>query len=113
MRRVSLLASAVAVAACGGDTQGDGAAGVAPAGVFFALGGRSAAIGWSGRLDAYGPRTGAWSQRAPMPTPRGGLMAAILPGRIVACGGEGNAAAANGMFAQTEGYEIATDSWVR
>lgn len=57
-------------------------------------------------LYEYDPRANAWHSRAPMPTPRGGLGAAVLDGRIHAVGG-------SVRFALNvhEVYDPATDRW--
>lgn len=90
----------------------DHGVGAAAGGLFYAIAGRNSAL--SGRLDVFEPEAGTWSERAPMPTPRGGFMAAVLEsGRIVTCGGEGNRNAESGVFAETEGYVIAEDRWER
>lgn len=78
-------------------------------GIFYAVGGRA------GRLydvvEAYDPRTGMWSTRAPMPTARGGLAVAAVNSRIYAIGGEGNAASRRGVFPQVEAYSPSLDTW--
>ncbi|KAM7203894.1 hypothetical protein V8F33_001865 [Rhypophila sp. PSN 637] len=49
-----------------------------------------------------------------MPTARGGVAAAAVGRRIFTFGGEGNSApGANGVFNQTEAYDVRTDSWQR
>jgi N-acetylneuraminic acid mutarotase len=81
-----------------------------------ALGGRLYAVG--GRIngdysrnlasnEAYDPPTDRWEQRAPMPTARSGIAAAVLEGRMFVFGGEGPA----GTFSQAEAYDARTNSW--
>ncbi|KAM7214563.1 galactose oxidase [Rhypophila decipiens] len=49
-----------------------------------------------------------------MPTARGGIAAAAVGKRIFTFGGEGNSEpGANGVFNQTEAYDVGTDSWQR
>ena len=52
-----------------------------------------------------------WCELAPIPTARGGIAAAVLNGRIVVVGGEGNAADPNGVFSQVEAFDPATNRW--
>lgn len=82
-------------------------------GTVFAIGGRDGAINaHTARVDAISTTAGAWSSRAPMPTSRGGAAAASLPdGRVCVFGGEGNSAAANGVFDDAECYDPAADAW--
>ena len=81
-----------------------------------ALGGRLYAIG--GRVDgsyarnlqaneAYDPATDRWEARAPLPTARSGIAAAVLDQRIVVVGGEGTA----GTFEEVEAYDPERDGW--
>jgi N-acetylneuraminic acid mutarotase len=46
-----------------------------------------------------------------MPTARGGTAAGVVDGKIYVVGGEGNGAAASGVFPQVEEYDPATDTW--
>jgi N-acetylneuraminic acid mutarotase len=81
-----------------------------------ALEGRLYAIG--GRVDgryadnlaaneAYDPSTNRWHTRKPLPTPRSGIAAAVLDGKIFVFGGE----APSGTFKQVEGYDPQADTW--
>ncbi len=81
-----------------------------------ALGGRIYAIG--GRIggsfarnvavnEAYDPATDSWRARAPMPTPRSGIAAAVLADEILVFGGEST----SGTFEEAEGYDPAADRW--
>ncbi len=86
--------------------------GAAVDGVFYAIGGRSGSItALSGEVDAYDPTLGTWAPRHPMTTARGGAAAGVVGGRILVVGGEGNAAAASGVFAQNEAYDPVADTW--
>jgi hypothetical protein len=45
--------------------------------------------------EAYDPATNSWEQRAPMPTARSGIAAAVLEGRVFVFGGEAPAGTFN------------------
>ena len=57
--------------------------------------------------DAYNPTTNRWLTRTPMPTPRSGIAAAVLGGKILIFGGE----ATDGTFDAAEVYDPQADSW--
>jgi N-acetylneuraminic acid mutarotase len=57
--------------------------------------------------EAYDPATGRWEQRAPLPTARSGIAAAVLEGRMFVFGGEAPA----GTFNQTEAYDARNNGW--
>ncbi|HTE52995.1 MAG TPA: hypothetical protein VK698_19215 [Kofleriaceae bacterium] len=79
-------------------------------GVLYVIGGRTDGTdGNSAAVFAY--VEGAWQERAPMPTARGGIAAGVLDGKIAVVGGEGNDDAASGVFAQAELYDPAADQW--
>ena len=81
-------------------------------GIVYAIGGRFGGItGLLGRVVAFDPAAGSWTDRAPMITARGGAAAAVVRDRIVVAGGEGNAAATSGVFAQVEVFVPASNSW--
>lgn len=82
-------------------------------GVFYAIGGRDGGIETiDGGVFAFDPAVGGWSSVAAMITPRGGAAAATLDdGRIVVLGGEGNLAAATGVFEEVEAYDAIGDVW--
>ena len=62
--------------------------------------------------EAYDPITNTWSLRASLPSARAGHGSAVLNGKIVIFGGEGNLAnPATGTFENTDEYDPATDSW--
>lgn len=81
-------------------------------GIAYFIGGRMAAIGsHSPRVFAYDPVGRAFAERAAMPTSRGGAAGAVVGGRIVVAGGEGNSADPSGVFPQVEVYDPARDAW--
>jgi N-acetylneuraminic acid mutarotase len=57
--------------------------------------------------EAYDPTTDRWEQRAPMPTARSGIAAAVLGGRMFVFGGEAPA----GTFNQVEAYDARSNGW--
>lgn len=61
---------------------------------------------WALDLDAN-----VWQERAALPTPRGGLAGAVLHDRLFVFGGEGNQDSPEGVFANIDAYDPATDSW--
>jgi len=58
-------------------------------------------------VEAYDPATDRWTTKAPMPSRRGGLAAAVLDGSIHTVGGETRRA----VFANHEVYDPVTDRW--
>jgi N-acetylneuraminic acid mutarotase len=82
------------------------------AGRFYAIGGRSGAIGGiTNAIEAYDRANRAWSTRPAMPTARGGHAAAVVDGCIYVVGGEGNRAHPLGMFEQNEVFEPTSEIW--
>lgn len=78
--------------------------------VLHVIGGRTG--GTDGNSSAvWALVDGAWEERAPMPTARGGIAAGVLDGRIAVVGGEGNDDEPSGVFPQTELYDPAADAW--
>src|SRR5262249_44890058 len=65
----------------------------------------------TGALDVFDPAAGVWAPRHAMPTARGGAAGAVVGGLLVVAGGEGNPAAASGVFATVEIYDPSSDSW--
>ena len=57
--------------------------------------------------EAYDPASNSWEQRAPMPTARSGIAAAVLEGRIFVFGGE----APTGTFNQVDAYDPRSNGW--
>jgi N-acetylneuraminic acid mutarotase len=77
---------------------------------FIAIGGRNAA-GLRAEVEIYDTQTSLWTERALMPTPRGGLSGGLVNGRVHVVGGEGNTSNANGVFANHEVYDPVANSW--
>lgn len=88
---------------------------IATSGTVYAFGGRNGAIGaHTPRVDALTGTAGTWVARTPMRTSRGGAAGAALgdgSGRMCVFGGEGNVAAASGVFDDAECYDPATNVW--
>lgn len=79
-------------------------------GVFYVIGGRT--DGTDGNSSAvWALVDGAWEERAAMPTARGGIAGGVLDGKIIVVGGEGNDDDPDGVFAEVELYDPATDQW--
>ena len=57
--------------------------------------------------EEYDPALNRWQARKPLPTPRSGIAAATLDGKIFVFGGE----APSGTFHQVEAYDPQADSW--
>jgi N-acetylneuraminic acid mutarotase len=90
-----------------------GAAAVAaPDGKIYVIGGYDLATGFLNPLntvEAYDPATNRWSSKAPMPTRRELLGAAVgRDGRIYAVAGENNS---HQSLRKVEAYSPATDTW--
>ncbi|KAK0704518.1 hypothetical protein B0H67DRAFT_648946 [Lasiosphaeris hirsuta] len=64
-------------------------------------------------LDLEDLKAGWTTRAARMPTPRGGIAAAAIGGKIYTFGGEGNPDSEVGVFNQTEAYDSVTDTWER
>jgi N-acetylneuraminic acid mutarotase len=74
------------------------------------------ALGCQGAIGSTSPIVfelagGAWTERAPMPTARGGTACAAVADRLVVAGGEGNPGDPSGVFPQVESYDAAADAW--
>jgi N-acetylneuraminic acid mutarotase len=81
-------------------------------GMLYVVSGRSGSIaGVSVESWAYDPEAQTYTERAPIPTPRGGTAGAVLRGKIYVFGGEGNADDPNGVFHDIEAYDPSSDSW--
>jgi N-acetylneuraminic acid mutarotase len=85
-------------------------------GTLYAVGGVNASFGSpaAGPLatnEAYDPKTNSWSQKAPMPTPRQHLAAAVLDGKLYAIGGRIDSLASN--LGSNEAYDPKSDAWIR
>jgi N-acetylneuraminic acid mutarotase len=82
-------------------------------GVVYIAAGRAGAInGFRAATLAFDPATNMYSQKAPIPTPRGGVAGSVLAGRLFIFGGEGNpASGSNGVFGEVEAYDPVSDTW--
>jgi N-acetylneuraminic acid mutarotase len=58
-------------------------------------------------LEEYDPKTNIWTKKSPLPTPRKGLRAVAIDGKLYAIGGR----AINGEVATVEEYDPQTDTW--
>jgi N-acetylneuraminic acid mutarotase len=91
-------------------TPRSAAAAVALGGKLYVLGGFNTSGGTDNNLatvEAYDPKTDTWTTKAPMPTARSGLAAAVVDGIIYAIGGS----APNVELATVEAYDPSTNSW--
>jgi N-acetylneuraminic acid mutarotase len=52
-----------------------------------------------------------WTEKTALSPPRGGLAGAVLKGRLVVFGGEGNEEREDGVFPDIDAYDPTTDSW--
>lgn len=81
-------------------------------GIIYVGGGRVDGItGIEPKSWAYDPAKDAWSQRADLDPARGGLAGAVLAGRLLVFGGEGNQDATSGVFPDIDAYDPATNTW--
>ena len=64
-------------------------------------------------LNILSPEAG-WTQKANMPTARGGLAAGVVGSIVYTFGGEGNSVpGSDGVYNQTEAYDTTKDTWTR
>ncbi|KAK4233420.1 hypothetical protein C8A03DRAFT_48029 [Achaetomium macrosporum] len=87
-------------------------------GVLYVLGGRDTGqTNVRGEVFALNLRDlgkGWVTKKGVMPTPRGGVSAAAVGGKVYVFGGEGNPEeGSDGVFGQVEAYDTRTDSWER
>ena len=85
-------------------------------GKIYVVGGRYGAGFQSERTDAvevFDPATSAWTVRARMPRPRGGVNGIEASGCLYVFGGEGNAQHPSGVFPDHDVYNPVTDTWRR
>jgi N-acetylneuraminic acid mutarotase len=85
-------------------------------GLIYTIGGAVGAPSFAvvATVEAYNPRSGHWSTKAPMLTPRAALSAVALPnGKIYAIGGCNQAAAPSGpnLLSSVEVFDVATNTW--
>jgi N-acetylneuraminic acid mutarotase len=76
----------------------------------YAMGGRVSGQ-LRGRVDVFAPSLNQWLPRKEMLTARAGAAVGVLDGKIHVLGGEGNDAAATGVFPQHEVYDPVADAW--
>jgi len=82
-------------------------------GSIYIASGRSGGItGFQPNSWQFDPTSGLYTPRAPIPTPRGGTAGAVLAGKLVIFGGEGNPDPTSfGVFTNVDAYDPADDSW--
>jgi N-acetylneuraminic acid mutarotase len=71
--------------------------------------------GWAANVsinEVYDIATDTWSTRAPMPTARSGIGAAVIDGKIYVIGGEGWVDESGGVFRTNEAYDPNSNTWV-
>ena len=73
----------------------------------YAVGGRNLVGQNTAAFERFDPATGAWQTMPNMPTPRGGVAAACVDGRIIAAGGE----EPTRVLDTVEAYDTATGTW--
>jgi N-acetylneuraminic acid mutarotase/predicted Ser/Thr protein kinase len=74
----------------------------------YAVGGRALSPDKnSPALERYDPARDRWQRLPDMPTPRGGLGAAVVDGHLFALGGE----SPTGVLGEVESYDLARKSW--
>lgn len=64
-------------------------------------------------LDLKNQETGWRTSSSEMPTPRGGLSGAVVGSKFYTFGGESNPNAINGVFNETEVFDLTTGKWSR
>ena len=82
---------------------------VAVGGLIYAIAGRWQGRGNLGTVEIYDPETDAWTPGPNLPTPRGGLAAAVVNGRIHVGGGE--ELSTGRTFDTHEIYDPETGAW--
>lgn len=85
-----------------------------PAGLIYAIGGRSSATGPMNVVEVYNPTSNTWSTAAPMPTARNQFATCVgSDGKIYVIGGKINYGNNSGPFMNVvEIYDPASDTWV-
>jgi N-acetylneuraminic acid mutarotase len=85
-----------------------------PDGTALAIGGIDSTDAITAQVQRFDSRTGAWTQVAPLSTPRSRAQAVVLPdGRILVAGGStGKAFASGTALRSTELYDPAADRWI-
>jgi N-acetylneuraminic acid mutarotase len=88
------------------------AAGAIGGSIYIASGRAGGIGGFQPNTWQFDPMTSAYTPRAPIATPRGGTAGAVLAGRLIIFGGEGNPEPTSlGVFTNIEAYDPASDSW--
>ncbi|MDV7242294.1 MULTISPECIES: protein kinase domain-containing protein [Rhodococcus] len=83
-------------------------AGVSDGTYFYAIGGRDLASDQNtAAVERYDPASDTWTTLPAMPTPRGGLGAAFIDGRIVTVGGE----QPTSVLSTVEAYDVSAGTW--
>lgn len=80
-------------------------------GKLYVAGGRAGAITSNAPTVFELAPGGGWTERAPMPTGRGGTACGVIADRLIVVGGEGNPAVASGVFPEVEAYDAAANTW--
>jgi N-acetylneuraminic acid mutarotase len=81
-------------------------------GVLYVAGGRADGItGIEPKTWAFDPTSKAWTEKASLAPPRGGLAGAVLGNRLFVFGGEGNMNASTGVFPDIDVYDPVTNQW--
>lgn len=81
-------------------------------GVLYVAGGRADGItGIEPKTWAFDLTSKAWTEKASLAPPRGGLAGAVLGNRLFVFGGEGNMNASTGVFPDIDVYDPATNQW--
>lgn len=75
------------------------------------MGGKPDSLTGSAAVERYDPPTNTWTKMADMPTPRGGLAAAVVGGKIVAFGGAADPALP--PLATVEAYDPTSNTWTK
>ena len=89
-------------------TLRDHLAGVSDGKFFYAVGGRALSADKNlGAVERYDPATNTWTRLPALPTPRGGLGAAIVGNRLVTLGGE----SPTGVYGTVEVLDLTTNTW--
>jgi N-acetylneuraminic acid mutarotase len=81
-------------------------------GKLYIAGGRTDGItGFEPTTLEFDPAHPGYTQKKPIPTPRGGCAAAVVNDRLILFGGEGDANSPAGVFPNVDAYDPADDSW--
>ena len=90
-------------------TPRDHLAAVSDGRYYYAIGGRMLSSDKnSGAFERYDPVANTWQALHNLPTPRGGLGAAVVGGQIVTAGGE----SPTGVYGNVEAYNLSSNTWL-